>query len=323
MHHRTLGKTGLRLAEVGYGAWGIGKTSWLGADDAQSTQSLHRAMDLGVNFVDTALVYGDGESEALVGAVVRARSESIHVASKIPPKNMIWPPRPDVSVDEVFPARHVIASTEQSLRNLGLETIDLQQFHVWSDAWCHQGDWLEAIAQLKRQGKIRHFGVSINDHQSDNAIALIETGLVDTVQVIYNIFEQTPADRLFPACLRNNVGVIVRVALDEGGLTGAIGADSVFPDGDFRNDYFRGERRQQVVERVGDIGTALGIEAAQMAETALRFVLSHPAVSVVIPGMRSLRNVDKNCAVADGRGLSDAQLDTLARHRWIRNFYQP
>lgn len=322
MHHRTLGKTGLRLAEVGYGAWGIGKTSWLGADDAQSTRSLHRAMDLGVNFVDTALVYGDGESEALVGAVVRERSEPIHVASKIPPKNMIWPPRPDVPVDEVFPAHHVIASTERSLRNLGLETIDLQQFHVWSDAWCRQGGWLEAIAQLKRQGKIRHFGVSINDHQTDNAIALIETGLVDTVQVIYNIFEQSPADRLLPACLRNNVGVIVRVALDEGGLTGAIGADSVFPDGDFRNDYFRGERRRQVAERVGDITAALGIEAAQMAETALRFVLSHPAVSVVIPGMRSLRNVDKNCAVADGRGLPQAQLETLARHRWIRNFYQ-
>lgn len=323
MHHRTLGKTGLRLAEVGYGAWGIGKSSWLGADDAQSTRALHRAMDLGVNFVDTALVYGDGESEALVGTVVRARSEAIYVASKIPPKNMTWPPRPDVSIDEVFPAHHVIASTEQSLRNFGLETIDLQQFHVWSDAWCHQGDWFEAIAQLKRQGKIRHFGVSINDHQSDNAIALIESGLVDTVQVIYNIFEQSPADRLFPACLRNNVGVIVRVALDEGGLTGAIGADSVFPDGDFRNDYFGGDRRQQVAGRVQAVVAALGIDPARMAETALRFVLSHPAVSVVIPGMRSLGNVDKNCAVADGRGLPDAQLATLARHRWIRNFYQP
>lgn len=323
MHHRTLGKTGLRLAEVGYGAWGIGNSSWLGADDAQSMRSLHRAMDLGVNFIDTALVYGDGASEALVGAAVRARAEPIYVASKIPPRNMTWPPRADVPVDQVFPASHVIASTEQSLRNLGLERIDLQQFHAWSDAWCGQGDWLAALDQLKRQGKIGHFGVSINDHQSDNAIALIETGLVDSVQVIYNIFEQSPADRLLPACLRHNVGVIVRVALDEGGLTGAIGADSEFPDGDFRNDYFRGERRRQVAERVGAIGAALDIDAAQMAETALRFVLSHPAVSVVIPGMRSLRNVDKNCAVADGRGLPAAQLATLAQHRWVRNFYQP
>lgn len=323
MHHRTLGKTGLRLAEVGYGAWGIGNSSWLGADDAQSMRSLHRAMDLGVNFIDTALVYGDGASEALVGAAVRARAEPIYVASKIPPRNMTWPPRADVPVDQVFPASHVIASTEQSLRNLGLERIDLQQFHAWSDAWCGQGDWLAAVDQLKRQGKIGHFGVSINDHQSDNAIALIETGLVDSVQVIYNIFEQSPADRLLPACLRHNVGVIVRVALDEGGLTGAIGADSEFPDGDFRNDYFRGERRRQVAERVGAIGAALDIDAAQMAETALRFVLSHPAVSVVIPGMRSLRNVDQNCAVADGRGLSAAQLATLAQHRWVRNFYQP
>ncbi|MES2150941.1 MAG: aldo/keto reductase [Pseudomonadota bacterium] len=323
MHHRMLGRTGMRVAEVGYGAWGIGNSSWLGADDAQSTQALHRAMDLGVNFVDTALVYGDGASEALVGAVVRARAGPIHVATKIAPMNMTWPPRPDVPVEQVFPARHVIASTEQSLRNLGLDTIDLQQFHAWSDAWCGQGDWPEAIAQLKRQGKIRHFGISINDHQSENAIALIETGLVDTVQVVYNIFEQTPAQRLFPACLRNGVGVIVRVALDEGGLTGAIGPDSVFPDGDFRNDYFGGERRTQVAGRVRAIVDALGIEASHMAETALRFVLSHPAVSVVIPGMRSLRNVEKNCAVADGRGLPLAQLQTLARHRWSRNFYQP
>lgn len=322
MHHRTLGRTGLRLAEVGYGAWGIGNSSWLGADDTQSMRSLHRAMDLGVNFVDTAPVYGDGASEALVGAAVRARAESIHVATKIAPKNMAWPPRADVPVDQVFPASHVIASTEQSLRNLGLERIDLQQFHVWSDAWCGQGDWYEAIDQLKRQGKIAHFGVSVNDHDSDNAIALIETGLVDSVQVVYNIFEQTPAERLLPACLRHNVGVIVRVALDEGGLTGAIGPDSVFPDGDFRNDYFGGERRLQVAERVGAICAALDIDTVQMAETALRFVLSHPAVSVVIAGMRSLRNVDKNCAVADGRGLSGPQLATLAQHRWRRNFYQ-
>lgn len=323
MKHRTMGKTGLQVSEIGYGAWGISKTAWIGADDTESTKALHRAMDLGVNFVDTALAYGDGYSEALVGAVVRQRSEKIHVASKIPPKNLIWPPQTEAPVQQVFPARHVIESTEQSLRNLGLETIDIQQFHVWSDEWCTQGDWLEAILQLKQQGKIRFFGVSINDHQSDNAIKLIETGLVDTVQVIYNIFEQSPEDRLLPACLRHNVGVIVRVALDEGGLTGKIQADTEFPDGDFRNNYFRDNRKQQVAERVQNISKALDIELAQMAETALRFTLSHPAVSTVIPGMRSLTNVEKNCAVGDGRGLPDAQLAKLRSHRWIRNFYQP
>lgn len=323
MKYRTMGKTGLQVSEIGYGAWGISNTGWIGADDTESTRALHRAMDLGLNFVDTALGYGDGHSEALVGAVIRQRSEKIHVASKIPPKNMKWPPQPDVPVQQVFPARHVIESTEQSLRNLGLETIDIQQFHVWSDEWCTQGDWLEAILQLKRQGKIRFFGVSINDHQSDNAIKLIETGLVDTVQVIYNIFEQSPEDRLLPACLRHNVGVIVRVALDEGGLTGRIQADTTFPDGDFRNNYFHDKRKQQVAERVQNISQALDIELAQMAETALRFTLSHPAVSTVIPGMRSLSNVEKNCAVGDGRGLPDAQLAELRSHRWIRNFYQP
>jgi aryl-alcohol dehydrogenase-like predicted oxidoreductase len=322
MNYRNLGKTGLRVSEIGFGTWGIGKTSWVGADDTESNLALHRAMDLGVNFIDTALAYGDGYSETLVGAAVRQRAETIHVATKIPPLNLAWPPLPAVPVQQVFPARHVIASTERSLRNLGLERIDLQQFHVWSDDWCAQGDWLEAIEQLKRQGKIGHFGVSINDHQTDNAIALIETGLVDTVQVIYNVFEQSPAERLLPACLRHGVGVVVRVALDEGGLTGNIRADSVFPDGDFRNDYFGGERKRQVAERVRDIGRDLRIAPAQMAETALRFALSHPAISCVVAGMRSLANVDKNCAIADGRGLDPAQLAALGRHRWIRNFYQ-
>ncbi len=322
MHNRVFGKSGLRLAEVGYGAWGIGNSSWLGADDAESMRALHLAMDLGVNFIDTAPVYGDGASERLVGAAVRARGERIHVASKVPPKNQLWPPSAEVPVEQVYPARHVIDCTERSLRNLGLERIDVQQFHVWSDAWCGQGDWLEAIELLKRQGKIGHFGISVNDHDSDNAIALVQSGLVDSVQVIYNIFEQSPADRLLPACLRHDVGVIVRVALDEGGLTGAIQADSSFPDGDFRNHYFGGGRKREVAERVRAIGADLGIAPAAMAETALRFVLSHPAVSVVIPGMRSPRNVERNCALADGRPLSAAQLAVLARHRWLRNFYQ-
>lgn len=322
MHYRTLGKTGLQVSEIGYGAWGIGNTGWRGASDETSLAALHRAVDLGLNFIDTALGYGHGHSERLVGQVVRSRSERIHVATKIPPRNMRWPAPAGVPAAETFPAEHVIACTEESLRNLGLETIDVQQFHVWSDEWVGQGDWLAAVERLKRDGKIRHFGVSINDFEPANALALIESGVVDSVQVIYNIFEQSPEDSLLPACLRHGVGVIVRVALDEGGLTGQIGPDTVFPEGDFRNNYFQGERKAEVARRVQAIVTDLAIAPEQIAETALRYVLSHPAVSTVIPGMRSVRNVERNCAVGDGLGLPSGQVERLKAHRWVRNFYK-
>jgi len=321
VHYRTLGRTGLQVSEIGFGAWGIGKSEWVGADDEESLRALHRAIDLGVNFIDTALAYGDGHSEHLVGQVVRQRGERVYVATKVPPKNGEWPARPGVPVEEVFPAEHVLACAEQSLKNLGLETVDLLQFHVWNDEWVGQGDWLEAVQRLKEQGKIRFFGVSINDHQPANAIKLIETGVVDTVQVIYNIFDQSPEDELFPACQKHRVGVIVRVPLDEGGLTGKITPDTTFPPGDFRNEYFAGNRKREVYERVQRIVEDLGITMDEMPETALRFTLSHPAVSTVIPGMRSVRNVERNCAVGDGKGLPAAQVAKLRNHRWIRSFY--
>ena len=205
---------------------------------------------------------------------------------------------------------------------LGLEKIDVQQFHVWSDEWGGEGDWLDAIQKLKEQGKIRNFGVSINDYQPENAIRLIETGAVDTVQVIYNIFEQAPEDELFPACQQHQVGVIVRVALDEGGLTGQITPETRFAEGDFRGRYFRGDRKLWVYERVQKIVADLGISLEQMAETALRYVLSHDAVSTVIPGMRSVKNVERNCRLGDGRGLPRKVVGQLKAHRWARNFYQ-
>ena len=322
MNYRELGKTGLKVSEIGYGAWGIGKSMWIGASDDESLKALNRSIDLGLNFIDTALGYGDGHSEKLVGQVVRERSETIYVATKIPPKNEVWPAQPGTPVAKAFPSEQVMACTEKSLKNLGLEAIDVQQFHVWSDEWVDQGDWLEAILKLKHQGKIRHFGVSINDYQPENAIKLIENGAVDTVQVIYNIFEQSPEDKLFPACQTHNVGVIVRVALDEGGLTGKITPYSKFEEGDFREKYFRGERKQEVYERVQKIAFDLNITLEQTAETALRYVLSHPAVSTVIPGMRSIQNVERNCKIGDGRGLPAETVEKLRTHRWARNFYE-
>jgi aryl-alcohol dehydrogenase-like predicted oxidoreductase len=322
VNHRKLGRTGLEVSEIGYGAWGIGKTGWLGADDDESLTALNRAIDLGVNLIDTALGYGNGHSEQLVGQVVRSRSERVVVATKIPPKNRIWPAPDGVDPEEAFPADWVRSCTERSLRNLALDAIDVQQFHVWSDEWVGRGTWLEGIEALKAEGKIRAFGVSNNDHQPRNAVKLVESGAVDTVQVIYNVFDQSPEDELLDACAANGVGVLARVPFDEGSLTGNIGPDTEFPEGDFRNRYFRDDRRAQVDERVRAILDDLGIERSQLPEVALRYILSHPAVSAAIPGMRSVRNVERNVAVGDGRGLPEEQVAALKRHRWDRNFYR-
>jgi aryl-alcohol dehydrogenase-like predicted oxidoreductase len=224
-------------------------------------------------------------------------------------------------VEEVYPGAYIRECAERSLANLGLERIDLLQLHVWSDEWTEQGDWRATVDELRSAGAVAHFGVSINDHQPANAIRLIESGAADTVQVIYNVFDQSPEDELFPACREHGVGVIARVPLDEGGLTGAIGPDTEFPEGDFRSSYFRGDRKREVHERVRAIGDDIGIADTELAEVALRFVLSEPTVSVVIPGMRSVRNVERNIAASDGRGLPGDRRERLRAHRWVRDFY--
>lgn len=321
MRYRRLGRTGLEVSELGYGAWGIGGSQWLGAQDDESLKALHTAIDEGLNFIDTALAYGKGHSEQLVGQVVRERSETVYVATKVPPKNQRWPAPDDARADDAFPGEWVRRCTERSLQNLALDRIDVQQLHVWNDRWVGQGDWLEAVQALKDEGKIGAFGVSINDHQPANALALISTGVVDSVQVIFNVFDQSPEDALLEACREHDVGVIVRVPFDEGALTGTVTPDTEFPEGDFREHYFRDGRRQEVFDRTEAIVSDLGVQRDELAEIALRYVLSHDAVSTVIPGMRSVRNVQRNLAAA-GRGpLEPAQLEALKAHRWERNFY--
>lgn len=321
MQYRRLGRTGMEVSEIGFGAWGIGAGMWRGADDRESLRALHTAADLGVNFFDTALVYGNGHSEELVGRFVKERPERIYVATKVPPKNRLWPARPGIPLQEVFPADHVIRSVEQSLRNLQMDSVDLLQLHVWNDEWLDQGDWYAPIERLKRDGLIRFFGVSINDHQPWNALRLIDTGLVDTVQVIFNIFDQSPKEELFPACLEKDVGVIVRVPFDEGALTGKVRRDTSFPPGDFREHYFRGDRKLQVEERVKKLEALLNDEVPTLPELALRFCLSPEAVSTVIPGMRKVEHVRANCAVSDGKRLPENLLRELEKHAWDKNFY--
>jgi aryl-alcohol dehydrogenase-like predicted oxidoreductase len=319
VNYRLLGRTQFSISEIGYGAWGIGGIQWLGGRDDDSVAALRRAIELGLNFIDTALAYGDGHSEQLVGDVVRSTSQKIFVATKVPPKNRVWPARAGTSIQEVFPYDYIIESTETSLRNLGLETIDLQQLHVWSGEWLQQDEWRRAFEDLKRSGKVQAVGISVTEHDPDSALDVVRSGLTDSVQVIYNIFDQSPERSLFPLCKELNVGVLARVPLDEGGLTGRIDEATVFETGDFRAWYFRGDRKQQVAERIAKLRDSLG--DADLPSTALRFCLSHPAVSSVIPGMRSRRHAEANCATS-GQPLPEETLAILRRHSWDRNFYQ-
>ncbi|HEX2862929.1 MAG TPA: aldo/keto reductase [Deinococcales bacterium] len=320
MHYRPLGKTGLMVSEIGFGAWGIGG-GWGERRDDEALQTLTHALNSGINFIDTALAYGEGVSERLVGQAIRAADRPVVVASKVPPKNRVWPARPGTPLSEAFPRDYIVECTERSLSHLGLETLDVIQLHVWSDEWADQDDWKEAARTLKDNGMIRAFGLSINDHEADNALKALDTGLIDTVQVIYNIFEQRPEERLFPRCQELGVGVIVRVPFDEGGLTGSIRPDTVFEKGDWREHYFSGNRKQEVFDRVEKL-RFLERDGRTLPEAALRFCLSNPAVSTVIPGMRSPRRVDENARAGDGKGLPAEDLQALKAHAWPRNFYR-
>jgi aryl-alcohol dehydrogenase-like predicted oxidoreductase len=320
LSYGTLGSTGLSVPSLGYGTWGVASAMWVGTDEDEAARALHEAIDAGVTFIDTALSYGEGRSERLVGKVLQDAAERIYIASKIPP--IEWPEGVSLRAPEAFTADWIVECTERSLANLGVETIDVQQLHVWSDDWLGEGDWADGVERLRKDGKIRFFGISTLPHEPHNALAAVRSGLVDTVQVIYNAFDQSPEDELFPAAREAGVGIIVRVPFDEGGLTGTVNADSVFPDDDWRNDYFAGDRKAQVGERTRALVEDLGVGLEALPEFALRFCLSDPAVSTVIPGMRTRAHVQANVAAAEKGPLSDAELAVLRRHRWARNFYE-
>ena len=317
---RTLGRTGLRVSEIGFGAWGIGGSWWGGTDDDEALKALVRAQELGVNFYDTAYVYGNGHSEQLIARAFEQTGRRGIVATKVPPKNWTWPAK-SVPIGQTFPADWIISCTERSLKHLRTDCIDLQQLHVWHDDWVDAPEWLEAVQTLKADGKIRFFGVSINDYEPENCFKLIRSGLVDAIQVIYNLFEQAPAERLFPACQEHRVGLIIRVPLDEGSLTGALRPDTTFQKDDFRADYFKGDRLREVCERVKAFDFLIRDEITTLAQAALKFCLSHPAVSTVIPGMRKVRHVEANARISDGKRLTPEELARLKPLAWRRNFY--
>jgi aryl-alcohol dehydrogenase-like predicted oxidoreductase len=320
MRKRTLGRTGLEVSEIGFGAWAIGGAMWGGRRDEEAKETLAQAHALGCTLIDTALVYGDGHSERLVGEFVRSHRE-VAVATKVPPQAFAWPAKPGARLAEYFPGDWITQCCEQSLSNLGLDHIDLLQLHVWAEAWTDEDEWYHALDKLRQSGKIRFLGVSINSHDPKSAVRLVRSGRVDALQVFYNIFDQSPEDELFPACREHGVGVLARVPFDEGSLTGKLTRDTKFPAGDFRASYFGGGLLGMTVERVERMRPILEGAAQTMAAGALRYCLSHPAVSAVIPGMRTPAQALENCAASDGGPLPPAVLKELRPFRWVREPY--
>jgi aryl-alcohol dehydrogenase-like predicted oxidoreductase len=316
MKYRRFGRTGWMVSEIGYGMWGIG--GWTGSDDEESRHSLQRAFDSGCNFFDTAWAYGNGRSEALLGELVRDNPQKkLYTASKIPPKNRQWPSRRQYALDDCFPPEHIEEYVLSSLKNSGLESFDLMQFHVWEDSWLADDRWAKKMDQLRREGLIKAIGISINRWEPWNGVRAVRSGLIDAVQVIYNIFDQNPEDELFPACVEMDVAIIARVPFDEGTLTGNLTKESRWPEGDWRNTYFVPENLIPSVERADALKPLLP-DGVSMPEMALRFILSNPAVSTIIPGMRKTAHVDSNIAASDAGSLPEGLLEKLRDHRWER-----
>lgn len=305
-----------QVSEIGYGLWGMG--GWTGSDDDESVAALERAVTLGCTFFDTALAYGQGKSEQLLGRVLKNhRDKKLIVATKVPPGNLKWPALAEYELDDVFSADHVRRSTETSLRNLGLASVDLQQFHVWSDTWASDDRWQRTVDDLKREKLIRAFGISVNRWQPTNVSRALRTGLVDSVQVVYNLFDQNPEDELFPVCRELGVSVIARVPFDEGSLTGTLTLDSKWPEGDWRNLYFTRDQLRETLRRVDALKRDLPA-GTSLPDAALRFILANPDVTTVIPGMRRARHVDANLGISDGKPLAADVLARLKSHRWVR-----
>jgi aryl-alcohol dehydrogenase-like predicted oxidoreductase len=316
MKYRKLGRTGFEVSDIAHGLWGM--SGWSGSEDRESLEALQLAVDLGCNFFDTAWAYGDGKSDGLLGKIMaQNKGKRIYAASKIPPKNLQWPASPKDKYTEVFPADHVFQYTDMIREKLGVQSIDLLQLHVWDDSWTDDPEFRKTVEKLKGDGSIRYFGLSLNRWQPENGLKALRTGLVDVVQVIYSIFDQSPEDRLFPVCKELDIGVIARVALDEGSLGGKMTMETKFPEGDWRSKYFGLENLAKTIPRVEKLKTVLPASMT-LPEMALRFVISDPVVSTTIVGMRKLDHVRQNIALSDAGPLDSTLLQALKPYRWDR-----
>ena len=316
MKTRRFGRTNWDVSEMGYGMWGL--AGWTGSDIQEVNKSLDHAVSLGCNFFDTAWGYAEGKSEQILGGLIKRHIDTkIYAATKIPPKNFTWPSKSHFLIQDCFPANHIVEYTEKSLKNLGVEQIDLQQFHVWQDAWANQDEWQRAVEKLTKEGKVAHWGISVNRWEPNNCLQTLKTGQISAVQVIYNIFDQNPEDLLFPLCKELDVAIIARVPFDEGTLTGTMSYDTTFPADDWRSTYFVPENLISSVDHANALKPLIP-EGMDMPEMALRFILSNPDVGTIIPGMRKINHAANNIACSDGKGLSKDLLDKLKLHRWDR-----
>jgi len=316
VNYRRFGRTNWQVSDIGYGMWGMG--GWTGSDDEESLASLQRAVDLGCNFFDTAWAYGEGKSEALLGQLVKANPQKrLYTATKIPPKNSKWPSRREFTLEDTFPPDYIEQMVHESLEHAGVPSFDLIQFHVWEDSWVDDDRWAKKTDELRAQGLFQAVGISINRWEPWNGVRAVRSGLIDAVQVIYNIFDQNPEDELFPACRDKDVAVIARVPFDEGTLTGTLTRESTWPEGDWRNIYFTAENLIPSVERAEKVAGLLPA-GMTLPETALRFILTNSDVSTIIPGMRKTRHVESNIAASDGGPLPDGLISELRNHRWER-----
>jgi aryl-alcohol dehydrogenase-like predicted oxidoreductase len=316
MQYRRFGRKDWQVSEIGYGMWGM--AGWTGSDDDQSLESLQTAIDLGLNFFDTAWAYGDGHSEKLLGKILRQNPDKrLFTATKIPPKNRIWPSRREFSLEDCYPPDYIEEYVHRSLKNIAVDNLDLIQFHTWEDSWLADDRWAKKMDELIQAGKILSVGISINRWEAWNGVQTVKSGLIDAVQVIYNIFDQNPEDELFPACEENDVAVIARVPFDEGTLTGTLTLDSKWSEGDWRNSYFVPENLKSSIEHAELLKAVLPGKMS-MPEMALRFILNNPTVSTIIPGMRKLEHVKSNIAASDSGPVSEELHSVLRDHRWDR-----
>lgn len=332
MKYRTLGKTSLKVSEVGMGTWQLANdpNCWVGSDPKESLRSLYQFVELGGNFIDTAWIYGYDDkqpkhhpSEELIGKFLKesGKRDGLILATKVPGKNMKWPAWNGIPISEVFPNEWIVKCVDDSLRSLGVDSIDLVQFHVWQDDFVNSDGWKKTIQKITKSGKVRHWGISVNDYQPTSCLSTLDTGLIETVQFIFNIFHQQPTLKLLPYAKKHNIGLIARVPLDEGGLSGKMTLDTKFAEGDFRRSFFGGDRLVELVNRTKKLKSLLGSEAQTLPELALRYILSWDSLSIVIPGIRRVEYAQANVAASDGRKLSDELMTTLKHHVWERNFY--
>ncbi len=320
MKYRKFGKSASEVSEIGFGAWAIGG-SWGEQSDKDSLEALGTALENGVNFIDTAAGYGDGKSERIIGEFLKSRSEKVQVCTKTPPAPGKWPPSPYCKIEERYSEKYLRENVEERLKNLQVESLDVLLLHTWTRAWNDNPSALKILQQMKSEGIIKQIGISTPEHDQNCVIQLMRDGMVDVLQVIYNIFEQEPAAQLLPVALETGTGIIVRVAFDEGVLTGKYRGNESFGPGDFRSNYFAGDRLERGVRRTEKIKKEFGESGYSMPQLALKFAMSHEAVSTVIPGIRNRNQALQNTAVSDLPELSNEILQKLREHSWNRGFW--